>query len=152
MKIRHNTIVYFFFFIIAVATFIGSFSFVSIDAWLLPRLLSVIITLLAAAGVITDLIDTKKNPQSTQRHLHFYNKGEGKPLLILCAWLVGLFVCVYLFGFYIAALVFAFLYLLTKKRKLLVCIAFAVIFTGALYLIFKIALSTQLYPGLIFVK
>ena len=75
----------------------------------------------------------------------------GRRLLIVLAWLVGLFVLCLLVGFLIAVPIFTFLYLKIGKRiSWLKTLAVSVVMGGIIYGGFEILMELDMFRGILF--
>jgi hypothetical protein len=152
LKIKGNLLFAIFFMILGLAGIIQSLKFQYWEAITLPLALSSVISLGAAIEIIKIL---SKKPLSTETQLesevaHPASVTKINPAIALMVWVAVFMLAVWTFGFLIVIPLFAFAYLKWRKRSWFVSISFAIIAVIIVYLVFELALRSELYRGLIF--
>ena len=120
---------------------------------LLPLLISIIVFILAAIGLVQD-ITAKDKAKVTVIEDEMSKKEEAgeklRDYLPMGAWVVGVSVVIYLLGFIITIPLFVLAYMKSHGVKWLVSITSAVLITLLIYGGFELALRVALYRGLLF--
>ena len=112
----------------------------------LPVLVGGIVTVLAAVELVRTLRGGRA-PESQGEEQTAGRSARGYLMAIL--WFGGFFVVVYLFGFIPATALFAFLYMKVYGGRWLSSIAYSVVTTGAIWLVFQYLMKTTLYRGVL---
>ena len=153
MKTIQNTMVFIVVTLLSLMAAITTHTFKSVDAWMLPRIVSYVILMLSVAGTVKSVIDgIKGGDAGSDKDVQVFKKEEFWPLMEMLIWLLGFVLTTYLVGFYPSIFVFAFTYMRRQKRKWSTAVLFPVLLTALLYVLFRLGLSTILYEGLLFMR
>jgi hypothetical protein len=141
-----------FFALLGLAGVLLSLTFHYWEALLLPLLLSSIILIVAIYEIIKELRRKPVSPDSKSSSPDARQKTPTalRPVYWLVGWILAFVAMSWIFGFLISIPLFACSYLKWRRRSWLVSIAFAVIALAVIYVVFEVALKTEVNRGLLF--
>jgi len=113
---------------------------------LLPVIVGSLVSVLAVVELVKELRGVKASGGGSRsgtaaKSFHGY--------LLAALWFGGYFVGVYLLGFLIVTALFTFLYMKLHNGRWLSSIAYSVVTTGAIWMVFQVLMKASLYRGVL---
>ncbi len=142
-----------FYFLVVVIAFMSwvavtSLGFKRLEAKLLPLLTSGATILLALGGLTVESRKSRKQAQE-EGDAKTWTSDHVRRFALILGWVVGFFFAIYLLGFLAAIALSLLVYMRMQGRQWLSAIVFTVLFSLCIYLVFELALKSDLYPGLL---
>lgn len=142
---------YFLVFVIVIMSWVAvtSLGFRRLEAKLMPLMTSGATILLALGGLA---VESRKSRKQTglEGEAGTWTSDQVRRLALILGWIVGFFLAIYLLGFMAAIALSVLVYLKMQGRPWRTVVTFTVLFSLFIYVVFELALKSDLYPGLLF--
>jgi hypothetical protein len=117
------------------------------NAGTMPLLIGIPITCLVAWQLVKEIRDREGKEASREGE---EKEGSMAKLLESVGWIAALGLLLFLLGFYIVCPLFTFVYLTVRRQKWAITGICTLSVFVLVYVLFKLILNTELYPGILF--
>lgn len=130
---------------------VTSIGFKRLEARLMPLMTSVATILLALGGLA---VESRKGRKQTAEEEQggIWSPDQARKFALFIGWVLGFLLAIYLLGFMTAIALAVLVYLKMQGRPWRTIITFTVLFTLCIYLVFELALRSDLYKGLLYTE